>query len=68
MAFELNGGSRYIKSTLSPRDAVAEGLEVAAVVERLRSRRVTVATGAGLDGKCMSILYVPKSVGDPQVS
>ncbi len=34
------------------RDAVAEGLEVAAVVERLRPRRVTVATGAGLDGEC----------------
>ena len=34
------------------RDAVAEALEVAAVVERLRSRRVTVATGAGLDGQC----------------
>ncbi len=34
------------------RDAVAEGLEVAAVVERLRSRRVIVATVAGLDGEC----------------
>ncbi len=39
-------------------DAVVENREVVAVVQSLRPRRVTVATGAGLDGKCMCVMYV----------